>query len=198
MAIDRAEGEFILLQSAECIHVGDVLRFNLEHFPLAHNKYRGIGCYSLDKPTTDRVAAVSAANDNYYGALLEAIGPLVNKPVDEGKLSWYQHLTYRPNFYHFSTMIHRDAMKELNGFDERFADGHCFDDDNFVDRVQKLGLELEGLDFPFTAHQYHYDLSKQFDKRTTLEVLPLYAKNEALWRERKAQPEWRATRLYSV
>lgn len=46
-------------------------------------------------------------------------------------------------------------MKRLNGFDERFSDGYCFEDDEFLARIKMLALNIEITDFPFVVHQWH-------------------------------------------
>jgi glycosyltransferase involved in cell wall biosynthesis len=197
-AIDLATADIILLQTSECIHTGDIINNSMLSFPLKEKAYRSIGCYSLDKPTTDRVAKVSPYQDSYYEKLVEAIGPTGTLPVAEGILSWYQHSRYRNTCYHFATFVHRKILTDLNGFDERFATGHCFDDDEFICRLQRYGVELECIDFPFVAHQYHYDLTKKYETRTSAEVLTLYDKNRYLWYQTLQEKGWKANRLFSV
>jgi GT2 family glycosyltransferase len=44
---------------------------------------------------------------------------------------------------------------QLNGFDERFAQGQDMDDVEFIYRVKALGLELKFVEDPWVVHQYH-------------------------------------------
>ena len=55
-------------------------------------------------------------------------------------------------------------MDKLNGFDERYANGIGFDDDEFVHRVKLLGLTTNIHDKPFAIHQWHYSENNFFAK----------------------------------
>lgn len=46
-------------------------------------------------------------------------------------------------------------MIDLGGFDERFADGHGFDDTDFAARVVKKKMDVKLIDKPFCLHQFH-------------------------------------------
>ncbi len=43
----------------------------------------------------------------------------------------------------------------LEGFDERYAHGIAYDDDEFLHRVVKSGLDVSIIDEPFVIHQWH-------------------------------------------
>jgi hypothetical protein len=47
-------------------------------------------------------------------------------------------------------------MKELGGFDERYSEGHGFDDDELLFRIRKMGLKTEIVNEPIAIHQWHY------------------------------------------
>ena len=46
-------------------------------------------------------------------------------------------------------------MIRLNGFDERYAEGIGYDDDELIIRIQRLGLNLIIEDNVSVIHQYH-------------------------------------------
>lgn len=78
--------------------------------------------------------------------------------------SWYNHPIYRPVYYHFCSAITKRNMNELGGFDERFAQGLAYDDDEFVQRVSRLCLKKDIPVNPYVIHQPHskdYGMSKQ-------------------------------------
>ena len=56
---------------------------------------------------------------------------------------------------------------KLNGFDERFANGIGFDDDEFLYRI-KMFLNVEIHDEPFALHQWHYSENNFFAKHTNV------------------------------
>jgi GT2 family glycosyltransferase len=68
---------------------------------------------------------------------------------------WYNHIVHRPASYHFTTAITRNNLIELNGFDERYAAGFNYDDDEFIQRIKKQGLHIQFVDEPWVIHQYH-------------------------------------------
>jgi len=80
---------------------------------------------------------------------------------------WYNHPIYRPVYYHFCSAITRDNLKQLGGFDERYAQGLAYDDNEFVERINRLGLQKEIPNDIYVVHQPHskdYGLSKQVYK----------------------------------
>ncbi|WP_435523778.1 glycosyltransferase family 2 protein [Chryseobacterium indoltheticum] len=44
----------------------------------------------------------------------------------------------------------------MGGFDERFAKGIAFDDNEFLYRVNLKGLEVQIVEDPIVLHQNHY------------------------------------------
>ena len=46
-------------------------------------------------------------------------------------------------------------MKKLGGFDERYAKGIEYDDNEFLLRIKRLGLNLSISDDISVVHQYH-------------------------------------------
>ena len=46
-------------------------------------------------------------------------------------------------------------MIKLNGYDERYATGFCYGDDDLVMRIKRLGLKIEIPTYPFVLHQWH-------------------------------------------
>ena len=46
-------------------------------------------------------------------------------------------------------------MKKLNAFDERYAEGIAFDDDELLYTIRLLGLSIEFNDDDVVCHQHH-------------------------------------------
>jgi len=81
---------------------------------------------------------------------------------------WYQHSKYRPVGYHFTSAIFKTKLDEIGGFDEEYAYGIGYDDDDFLRNVVKK-CNLKFYDDPFVIHQYHYKdtISEEFKKNYT-------------------------------
>lgn len=77
---------------------------------------------------------------------------------------WYNHPIHRPVYYHFCSAISKANMDSLGGFDERYAQGLAYDDNEFVERIVRLGLKKDIPTESYVIHQSHskdYGLSKQ-------------------------------------
>jgi GT2 family glycosyltransferase len=46
-------------------------------------------------------------------------------------------------------------LDKVGGFDERYAKGISYDDDDFLYRVNDKGLSIKIVNDPFVIHQYH-------------------------------------------
>jgi len=55
---------------------------------------------------------------------------------DEVSDRWFSHSLHAPNRYHFANLISRQQFDEVGGFDEDYRDGYCFDDPDFVERLE--------------------------------------------------------------
>jgi GT2 family glycosyltransferase len=129
-------GDMIIIQNPECCHMGDVLQYTKDN--LTNENYLTFHCYAATKSETK---------------VMQSGEPL---PMFTDKKSrWYNHIVERPYAYHFTTAITRKNLVKLNGFDERFAQGHDMDDVDLIYRVKALGLELKFVEEPWVVHQYH-------------------------------------------
>lgn len=68
---------------------------------------------------------------------------------------WYNHPTINPTNLHFCSAITKKNLDILGGFDERYSDGMCYDDNEFLHRVKRLGLSVECTENPYVIHQWH-------------------------------------------
>lgn len=133
--------DIIILQNAETYHVGDIISYSKR---VTDKTYISYGCYNLSQLNTFKPHDID-----------EIIKEHNDHAVDNENNSWLNHKTIRQMGYHWCSAITADNMRKLNGFDERFSDGYCFEDDEFLARVKLLGLEVEITDIPFVVHQWH-------------------------------------------
>ena len=151
----NANGEIIIIQNAECYHVGNLLEHAIEN--LGEEDYFAYSCFTansieignelmdLDFPKIKMLLQDSAFLEKNYA--LENI-------------NWYNHDTEegRQTFYHFCSAIHKKKLDIIGGFDPRFADGYCFDDDAFVLAIRyqlKLNMKNISTESCFVISQYH-------------------------------------------
>lgn len=168
IGIREAKGDIIVLQNPECYHLGDVLSDILTN--LTNTNYLSYGCYSLDKERTYKLSEINSDN---IEQIKESLSPLPFQIIrEEGGLGWYNHSVVRPVGYHFLSAIKKENMDKLNGFDERYAKGIAYDDDELLVRIRRMGLNVIIMDNPFVLHQWHYDTNNFVQQASnTIELL---------------------------
>ena len=132
--VARAVGEYIILTSPECMHLGNVLNVFDRVLDGLPETYIVVACESGKNVKGVYVTPESVTYDHHM---------------------WYQHTTHRDMGYHFCSVIKRDIYIRIGGFDERYAEGYCFDDDAFRDRVAFNGIPFIATDEVVVLHQEH-------------------------------------------
>jgi len=139
----HAKGDIIIIQNPECYHHHDILSYVEKN--LKNSDYFSFSCYSLDQVSTDNIE--NTLNTDF----------IINKAISyDGESGWYNHSLYRPVGYHFCSAIHKDQLEDLGGFDERYAHGIAFDDNEILFRIKKKGLNFKIIDEITALHQWHY------------------------------------------
>ena len=133
--------DIIILQNAETYHVGDIISYSKQ---VTDKTYISYGCFNLSRLNTFQTHSIE-----------DIIRENNNHALNNEDNAWLNHKTIRQMGYHWCSAITADNMRKINGFDERFSDGYCFEDDEFLARVRALGLEVEITDSPFVVHQWH-------------------------------------------
>jgi len=173
IAFRASRGDKIIIQNPECCHMGDVLQYTQAN--LTDSNYLSYHCYAATKSETD---------------VLHTGQPM---PMFTHKKSrWYNHITDRPAAFHFACAITRKNLVELNGFDERYACGHDYDDAELVVRIQNLGLAIEFVADPWVVHQYH---RKTYDNPNNP---PVTQNNRELYEQLQQNPKVRANNAESI
>lgn len=152
VGLREAVGDIIVLQNPECLHVHDVLTYFNDN--IDDTKYISVSAYGLNPELTKKLPEYC---DN--GTLIEFFQSLPQRSYMGGTaLGWYNHSVYRPVHFHFCSAMTRLNMVKLNGFDERFAMGVGYDDDEIIARIKILGLKLIIENSVSVIHQYHPSL----------------------------------------
>ncbi len=159
----EAKGDIIIIQNPECLHVGDVLKSSLS---IKEGEYYSFGCYSISKEKTDNLKEVDLSLDN----ILNVINPEPKSVTHDGDNGWYNHSLYRPVRFHFTSAIKKSDLDKLGGFDERYADGIAYDDNEILIRIDRMGLKTKFINNPFVVHQWHYS-SNNYSHLNTTELI---------------------------
>ena len=146
IGINHAEADVIIIQNPECLHVHDVISYISK--TIDDSNYLTVSTYSLNKELTDNLSNINNI-DEYLKTLPQV--------ASEGNpnLGWYNHSKYRPVYYHFCSAITKNNMDLLGGFDERYANGISYDDNEFIERITRLGLSKKVIDEVSVIHQWH-------------------------------------------
>jgi GT2 family glycosyltransferase len=159
----EARGSVIILQNAECIHVGNIVSYCREN--LDDSKYFSFGCFSIDQE-----AMIQISNREKFNSIFLEKYISRNKIVtSDGAIGWYNHSVFRPVAYHFTAALTRNNLITLKGFDTRYANGIGHDDDEFLVRIRRSGMKIEIIDDVTVLHQWHYSMAKnlRFEKLFT-------------------------------
>lgn len=140
-AIKEYNTEIVIIQNAECCHVGDVIKY-CEN--ITDNDYISFGCYSLAKGETP-----SNVSMNHQGMTFD------------GESAWYNHPVFRIMPFDYCSAITAKNMVKLNGYDELFSFGYGYGDDYLLYRIRLLGLKIEIPSNPFVFHQWHNNRFKK-------------------------------------
>jgi len=152
VGIRAAQGDKIVLQNPECLHVHDVLKCVDEE--LNDSNYISMSCYAVDSKQNRSVPKHSS-----NGTLEEFMRTFPQKAYIGGdNAGWYNHSRFRPTHFHFCSALTRNNMKKINGFDERMAHGIGYDDDEIIQRIRMLGIQMIIKDDVSVIHQYHDSL----------------------------------------
>lgn len=122
----EATGDVIMINSSECVHVGDVTGFVFSEF--RDNDYFAFAAYMMNMDEN-----LSKPKFNNFWGVSSKIG----------------------NFIPYCGVISKRNMELLGGYDERFANGIGFDDYDFTHRVNNLKLNMKCIDKPYVVHQWH-------------------------------------------
>lgn len=146
--LSHATGDIIVLQNPESYHNGDILSHISKN--LKTGDYYVYSAYNLHS---------EKANEQFINNNKKNITDLSNIVKNKGTLEWYQHPKHRNCKFHFCSASHRQNFEIIGGFDEKYADGVCFDDDDMVlkmESVAKLNVcSIAPEGNPFIVNLYH-------------------------------------------
>jgi len=178
MGFRKAIGEVIIIQNAECFHVGDLVEYSYKH---TQGNYLVYSCKNVKEPEMNQLQK----KRNNRGLFDQHVNLLRNQ-----RGSWYNHPINNPRKYHFTSSISKENLKALSGFDERYAAGYCFDDDEFLVRVERSPFPLIMVppDDVFSVHQWHPSSLPKLGNQD-----PLWKRNHNLFKSvTLKETQWKA------
>ena len=175
----HVSSDVVIIQNPECFHFGDIIQYTLLN--IKDGVYLNYACYSIDEQKTNLINKVGEnAVLNYVGRILT---PMVNRSiVYDGETAWYNHSVHRPHKLHFCSAISKKDLDDLGGFDERFANGIAFDDNEFLLRIERKPMDIRIIDRPFVIHQFHgvtkYSQKQEYVQKNMLLYKSILNKND--------------------
>lgn len=164
IGIKNATGDIIILQNAEVCHIGDVIKYVIEN--IKFNDYLSFSCYGLASHEKT-IEMINQYNNNnitsYINTLINKIGGNALFSNDIG--GWLNHKDYHCVAYHYLSAIYKNKLEEIGCFDTDYAMGLCHDDDDFIRRIWKYGININVINEPMGIHQWHEPTVRHYDKK---------------------------------
>lgn len=179
-----AKGDLVIIQNPECFHYGNIIDFTAKN--CKQNTYQSFGCFSLDKPATNDIIKI------FEEKKIQEIIQLNDKVAyEEGCAGWYNHSIHKAKGYHFCAAITKKDLESIGGFDELYALGIAYDDDDLLSRIKKKKIEIQFVDNELVLHQNHYSSNaKSFANRQY--KMNLTVRNKNLFEKISKKPYYKA------
>ena len=169
------KGDIIIIQNSECLHVDNIL--DHARVKVTDENYITYACFSLSKKDTIHFLDTE-------GLDLQIVRKKIEDSIaDAGMPVWKNHSKYRPNALHFTSAITKSNLDKIGGFDQRYAKGTSFDDDEILIRIKRIPLEVLIKDNLRVVHQWHGDQAAGIsDKTSKFRLHTLHLKNQFLFK----------------
>jgi len=154
IAFSVAKGDKVVIQNPETYHMGDILaHVESTLLPTHYLTYQTI---ALNESDTNGILLKNNISEvtQYMTPIINNTSQLNGNPY-AGQTIWYNHAKYRPVYYHFISAIMKENLLKLGGFDERYQNDHSYDDNEFLIRINRLGLNKLIIHDPMAIHLYH-------------------------------------------
>lgn len=162
LGFKHATGDIVIIQNPECCHIGDIIKYTNDN--LKPNQYFSFACANLQNIEKNNILYNMYENNESKQTITNFLNTL---PLSTWEtILWYNHPIHRPVGFHFMSAIYKSDLDKLGGFDERYADGVGYDDNELVERIKlgKIEFIFLNTDKPFAIHQWHPKSNTLIDK----------------------------------
>jgi len=129
----NADGDFLVLTNPECFHLTNVL-----------------GGFDLEVNKNPNVYIIAACLHASYNGIVDKF-----EDFKYEKIKWYQHSKHNNRKLHFCSMISKRLYEKIGGFDERYARGVWYDDDDFFRTICFNNIPFITKDNIIVVHMKH-------------------------------------------
>jgi glycosyltransferase involved in cell wall biosynthesis len=184
--VKDSKSEIVIHQSAECLHVSDVISVAIER--TRSKVHLSFACLGLFDNWSLRIRRLDDLSRDKIRKALPNILFDLSCPKWHEKMEpvpgtfWNNHSVIHPSPYPWCMAMTREDYLMIGGFDEDYSNGFTCADDDFLDRVRLNNIEIQIIDDPFVIHQWHHNFFAA--KSDTKE---LWNKNQTLLREKRAK-----------
>ena len=177
ICFQHCDGDIIIIQNPESIHVGDVLSHVAEN--LKPNDYFSFNTFAASPENTQKIFDLEKPTKEAIDKIFEDWGGYGTRRNEEYSLdSWCNHGLHRPKAYHFCSAIHKSDLIDLGGFDPKYADAKSYDDDEFIHRIRLKGMKVIFPEDVKVIHCYHKPASNHEGKPTNYILFHGYTKRK--------------------
>jgi len=144
-----ATGDIVVIQNAETFYMGNVL--SVVRQLVTDANYVVFPCYSTTQHQFHKILEVWGSPQlDWVSNIRRILHPFQSD-------QWFHHPVHNPVWYHFTTAMARKNLMGIGGFNEIFANGYCFDDNEFLLRIRRSGLQITPVteDQAYVVHQWH-------------------------------------------
>lgn len=134
LGVKNASGKYIVITNPEGFHKDNILAGFDSIFDEKPECYVVCGCLNIHR----------------FKLFTELFEDFRYEP-----LAWYQHSKYRNAMFHFCSCLSKENYKKIGGFDERFAKGFAYDDDDLRETIKENNIQFVIRDDLLTFHQAH-------------------------------------------
>jgi len=128
-------GQFLILTNPECFHMTDILHGFDEEIYKNPNAYIICGCQNV----------------SYSGSPYDQFINFNNfTPIE-----WYQHTTHSDRQLHFCSCIAKMHYQRIGGFDEEYAKGMAYDDNDLINTIKAFEIPIVTKDELLIYHIHH-------------------------------------------
>ena len=156
LGVKASSGDYIILTNPECCHENDI--------------FAKLDTMNLD----DNYIVCACKNTSYWS---------IDKIDDNFKLNftvaeWYQHSIMNNRRLHFCSIISKLNYNKVGGFDEEYAKGIAYEDDDFRNIIIKNNIPIISTDEAICIHLNHPSISTIDNANELVNLNMNYYKNK--------------------